>query len=85
MAVAQQDNSDSESSPSASDDHNTTSANKDKVQHLSDKELFSIMTNWTSIVKAIPTISLVSELKSWFIDTVFCVPMLDYLKNFFFP
>jgi hypothetical protein len=70
---------------SQSDDDDATSANKDKVQHLSDWELFGIMTNWTSIVKAIPTISSVSELKSWLIDAVFCAPMLDYLKNFFFP
>jgi hypothetical protein len=86
MAAAQQNNSNSESSSSSeSDVDDNTAANKAQVQRLSDWELFSMMSNWTNMVKAIPTMSLVSELKSWLADAVFRVPMLDYLKNFFFP
>jgi hypothetical protein len=55
------------------------------VMQLSDQMFYQFMKGWTNIVTAIPKMSSVAELKTWLGNSIFRVPMLEYLENYYWP
>jgi hypothetical protein len=58
---------------------------KRTVARLSDQKFYQFMRDWADIVTAIPKMSSVAELKTWVGNSIFRVPMLEYLENYYWP
>jgi hypothetical protein len=58
---------------------------KRTVKRLSDQKFYQFMRGWTDIVTAVPRMSSVAELKTWVGNSIFRVPMLEYLENHYWP
>jgi hypothetical protein len=58
---------------------------KQSIMTVSDQKFYRYMKGWTDIVTAIPKMSSVLELKTWVGGSIFRLPMMDYLKHFYWP